>query len=137
MGMVARTWNGVTLDAKINRAAGRSIVGIGVLASVETKRVTHKLTGTLARSVHAAPLMEYHDDDEEEAKDGSDLMLAQENLRATTTPFGPTLEVGSWISYACVEWVGRMHPGVTQGIEMVRGARSDAIVAQAFREEGL
>lgn len=134
--MVARTWEGVGITQKINRAAGRSIIGIGVLGAVETVRVTHKLTGTLARSVHVAPLMKYHDDDEEEAKNGADLML-METPHATQTPIGPVVELGSWISYACVEWVGRMHPGVTQGVEMVRGARADAIVAQAFREEGL
>lgn len=136
MAMVARSWEGLGIAQKIDRAGGRAIVGIGLAAAVETKRVTHRLTGTLMRSVHVAPIGEYHDSDEDEAHT-ADLMLTAENLHATQTPIGQVVEVGSWISYACVEWVGRMHPGVTQGIEMVRGGRSDAIVAQAFREEGL
>lgn len=137
MAMRSRTWNGLTIQHKIDRAAGRAIVGIGVLASVETKRVTHKLTGTLARSVHAAEPMEYHDGDEDEAKNGTDLMMNVGELHAAHTSFGQVIEVGSWISYACAEWVGRGHPGVTQGLEVSRGARADAIVRQAFIEEGL
>lgn len=135
--MVSRTWNGLTIQSKIDRAAGRAIVGVGVLASVETKRVTHKITGTLARSVHAAEPMEYHELDEQDAAGGADLMENVGELHAGKIPFGRVIEVGSWISYACAEWVGRGHPGVTQGLEVTRGARTDAIVKQAFIEEGL
>lgn len=135
--MVSRTWNGLTIQSKIDRAAGRAIVGVGVLASVETKRVTHKITGTLARSVHAAEPMEYHESDEQDAAGGADLMENVGELHAGKIPFGQVIEVGSWISYACAEWVGRGHPGVTQGLEVTRGARTDAIVKQAFIEEGL
>lgn len=135
MGMTARTWNGITIAQKIERAGGRAIVGIGVAAAVETKKVTHVLSGTLRRSVHAAPPNEFHDDDERGAEH-ADLMIGS-TPHSAPSKFGPVIEVGSWISYACVEWVGRMHPGVTQGVEMVRGGRADMIVAQAFREEGL
>jgi hypothetical protein len=137
MAMVSRTWNGLTLQHKIDRAAGRAIVGIGVLASVETKRVTHKVTGTLSRSVHAAEPMEYHESDEVDAAGGADLMMDAGQLHAAKTYVGRVIEVGSWISYACAEWVGRGHPGVTQGLEVSRGVRADNIVKQAFMEEGL
>lgn len=137
MGLVARTWNGLAVKDKINRASGRSIVAIGVGAATETKRVTHVLTGTLRRSVHTAPATDFHDSDEAEALDGSDLLMNSHNLRPSQTPIGPMIEVGSWISYAAAEWVGRMHPGVQQGVEAMRGHKSDVIVAAAFREEGL
>lgn len=137
MPMVARSWNGLEIEAKINRAAGRAIVGIALVAAVETKKVTHVLSGTLRRSVHAATVGEFHDDDENAAQGGQDLSIGTEAHAVSIGGVAQVVEVGSWISYACVEWVGRMHPGVTQGVEMARGARADAIVAQAFREEGL
>lgn len=138
MALVSRRWDGLTLLERINRAGGRSIVGIGLAVSRETKIVTHvwKNDGTLRRSVHVSPLKTFHDDDEHRAKT-ADLLTTSFETQATPTPYGPAVEVGSWVSYACVEWVGRKHPGVTQGLEVVRGVQADAIVAQAFREEGL
>lgn len=136
MGLVARSWNGLVVKDKINRAGGRSIIAISVGAATETKRVTHVLSGTLRRSVHTAPATEFHDNDEDEALSGNDLLMDSHSLRATQTPIGPMMEVGSWISYAAAEWIGRNHPGVEQGVEAMRGAKSDLIVAAAFREEG-
>ena len=130
------------IQDKVNRASGRAIVGIGVAVAIETKLVTHVISGTLRRSVHAAPegyeveFGRYGAGDEEMAQQG-DLMMIYGPPSPTPTPFGPVIEVGSWLPYACAEWVGRGHPGVTQGLEMVRGRRADLIVAQAFREEGL
>lgn len=137
MALVARTWNGMTILDQINRAGGRAIVGIGVGTAIETKRVTHVLTGTLRRSVHAAPPIENHGADQDEAEVGTDLLMSSTNLLPTPGPLGPMIEVGSWIVYAHCEWVTRGHPGVTQGLEAMRGAPANMIVAQAFREEGL
>jgi len=133
---VAKTWNGLDFLARLDRAAGRSIVAIGVNVAVETKRITHKQSGTLARSTHAAPRSANHNSDEGLAQAG-DLMSMGGTPKAEHSEFGPAIEVGSWLPYACVEWVGRAHPGLQQGLEAVRGARADAIVAQAFAEEGL
>jgi hypothetical protein len=134
---MARNWNGITLQEKIDRAAGRAIVGIGVAVATETKRVTHRITGTLVRSVHAATAGYEGAADDEAQAPTQDLMLVHGPPMPLETPIGPAVEVGSWLPYACVEWVGRMHPGVTQGLEMVRGVRADSIVRQAFLEEGL
>lgn len=136
MPMVARTWNGMELQDRLHRAAGRSIIGIGQAIAVETKRVTHVMEGTLKRSVHAAPAG-YDGSGDEDLAESSDLMLLLGAPQAVIGPLGATLEVGSWLPYACVEWVGRQHPGVTQGLEVVRGHHADSIVFQAFREEGL
>lgn len=136
MPRVTTTWYGDEFLMRMNRAAGRSIVGIGVAAAIETKRVTHVQEGTLRRSVHAAPLSADHSGDLNTSKT-QDMMATGDVPEAEESEFGPLIELGSWLDYACVEWVGRAHPGVTQGLESVRGARSDAIVARAFFEEGL
>jgi hypothetical protein len=133
---VTKTWNGLTFLERLNRASGRAIVGIGMQVAVETKRVTHVDTGSLRRSVHAAPPSADHGGDEG-ASGAADMMMMSQGVKAENSVMGPIIEVGSWLDYACVEWVGRSHPGVTQGLEAVRGARADAIVAQAFIEEGL
>jgi hypothetical protein len=139
MGMVAKNWNGPSIEARINRAAGRAIVGIGMAVAVETKVVTHVVSGNLRRSVHAAPVR--YTDAEADVRNVevgyADLMLLYGPPPPTYTKLGPAIEVGSWLPYACVEWVGRMHPGVTLGLEAVRGMRADRIVYTAFKAEGL
>lgn len=135
MARVVREWNGPEILRRSNRAAGRGIIGFAVLVSRETKIITHKMSGTLARSVHAAPAhYELGESDEKAAESGMDLGMVVPS--PTHTPIGPAVEVGSWVSYACVEWVGRGHPGVTQGLEAAR-PRADAIFLQAYKEEGL
>lgn len=133
---MARTWEGLTFQARSHRAAGRAIIGMGMAVSADTKRLTHRISGTLARSVHAASPGVDHDADENEAI-STDLMMSRGFLVPTQTAEGPTIEVGSWLPYACAEWIGRNHPGITQGLEGVRGARATALVMQAFREERL
>lgn len=136
---MARNWNGMTLEHKVQRATARAIVAIGVNVAVDTKRLTHRISGTLVRSIHAAPAEEEHDEERElrEAQGGTDLLFGSGMIHPHETPFGPAIEVGSWLPYACVEWIGRNHPGITQGLEMNRGMKSHAIVSEAFREEGL
>lgn len=109
--------------------------------AVETKTVTHVISGTLRRSVHAAP-EGYAPNEEKEEQDATpeqnDLMIMYPlAVEEVPTEGGLTLcEVGSWLPYACAEWVGRGHPGVTQGLELAR-PRTDATVLKAFKEEGL
>lgn len=129
-------WRGAELLLRANRAAGRAIVAIGTNVAVETKGVTHVVEGNLRRSVHAAAATADHGLDESEAAT-ADLMLTRGPPEPELTPLGPAVEVGSWLPYACVEWVGRGHPGVTQGLEAVRGERVNAIVRAAFGAEGL
>lgn len=114
-------------------------MGLAVAAAVETKRVTHVQFGTLRRSVHAAPVDYVGDDDitQAEKEDMSAGEFLSTSMVSNPEGAGPTVEIGSWLPYACAEWVGRGHPGVTEGLESVRGARANRIVMQAFREEGL
>lgn len=122
-------------DMQVKRATGRAIVGIGVAVATETKRVTHVQFGDLRRSVHAAPAG--YDGGDDEVQAGRMDLLHEMLPEPDYTPVGPVIEVGSWMPYACVEWIGRGHPGLTQGLEAVRGVRANAIVMQAFREESL
>lgn len=133
--MTSATFAFSEFDLRIKRATGRAIVGIGVAVATETKRVTHVQFGDLRRSVHAAPAGYDGGDDEVQAGRGD--LLHEMVPEPTPSPVGPMVEVGSWMPYACVEWVGRGHPGITQGLEAVRGIRANSIVLQAFREEGL
>jgi hypothetical protein len=132
------SWFGPEIVARINRASGRAIVGIGMAVAVETKVVTHVVSGNLRRSIHAAPVR-YTDAEADlrNVESFADLMLLYGPPPPTRTPLGPAIEVGSWLPYACVEWVGRMHPGITLGLEAVRGQRAHRIVYTAFKAEGL
>jgi hypothetical protein len=134
-----RSWLGDEVTARINRAAGRAIIGVGMQAAVDTKRVTHVISGDLRRSVHVAPVEYEGSEDEGMVADNpsADLLMSTMPQLASPTPLGPAVEVGSWMPYACVEWVGRGHPGVTEGLESVRGMQTDRIIAAAFRQEGL
>jgi hypothetical protein len=125
-------WFGPEIELRMRRATGRAVIAIGVNVAADTKRLTHVISGNLRRSVHTAPA-DY---------DGSgDLKLAKESdipnhLEPTEVPEGAQIQVGSWLPYACVEWIGRGHPRITQGLEMQRGIRSYTIVREAMRQEG-
>jgi hypothetical protein len=143
---MASNWNGLTILERKNRACSRALIGIGMRVAVETKNVTHVISGTLRRSVHAAPSgYSPSEDAEEQLAESTDKGGQQQDLMIyypLTPDQDPTvagltlLEVGSWLPYACAEWVGRGHPGVTQGLELAR-TTNDAVVLQAFVEEGL
>lgn len=138
MAIVKRVWHGEAIKTRVHHAVGRGLIGIGMAVSYETKLVTHVVTGTLRRSVHPAPAFYEAGEVEHKLMEGAEIdlaLLAPEH--ATPTRNGYAIEVGSWMPYACVEWVGRGHPGVTQGLEAVRGTTANFIMSKAFREAGL
>jgi hypothetical protein len=138
---MASNWNGLAILERKDRACSRALISIATQVAMETKTVTHVISGTLRRSVHAAPAG-YAPDEEREEQDATpeqnDLTIMYPlAIEEVPTEAGLTLcEVGSWLPYACAEWVGRGHPGVTQGLELAR-ARTDATVFAAFASEGL
>lgn len=133
---MARSWYGESFRGRVHRACGRAVVTVGTHVAVEAKRVTHVQWGTLRRSIHVAPTG-YDGAGDERAAQGRDLLSSANPETATHTSEGAAVEVGSWLPYACAEWIGRGHPGITEGLEMVRGARVALIVKTAFAEEGL
>lgn len=140
MPKVERQWFGPELEARMQRANARATISMGMYAATFTKEVTHVISGTLKRSVHVAPAGYEPDEQMEEAAaragDLISMFMGVETVQQVGA-FASIIEVGSWLPYACAEWVGRGHPGVTQGVELVRGVMADSIVLKAYREEGL
>lgn len=131
---VKSEWNGEKFAAAARVALGRGLIGIGERVVVLGKEHADVISGTMVRSIHAAPA-EY---------DGS----SDETTAATQDmggqPYKPTMkdeqiiiEVGSWVPYACVEEVSRGHQFMTPAVQEMQGARSNAIMVQSFREEGM
>jgi len=131
-----RSWHGLELEERVQHATGRAIIGIGMAVVVNTKEITHVITGTLRRSTHMAPV-DYDGSGDESAAQTQDMSMLMSSPEVHHDALGASIEVGSWLPYACAEWIGRGHPGITQGVESVRGVRTQRIVAQSFAEEGL
>lgn len=122
--LVRRTWHGDELIARERRANGRAIIGMGEQTSAEMKGVAHVQSGDLKRSIHTA-------------KVGS---MGGINAEAATVRTGKTewtLEVGSWLPYACVENNrGGTHRFADIGWELSE-PNFDGTLQRAWREEGL
>jgi hypothetical protein len=126
-------WNGAEILLRIRRALGRGLVGAGMAAVPEAKILAHRITGTMARSVHLADASHIGQDDEAAAR--------QADIPSVTvpTPRGEidwVLLFGSWVPYACVEEVGRGHQFVTPALDVARSG-AESVMRQAFAEEGL
>lgn len=159
--MPVRTeWDGDMILRKVDRAIGRSVIGIGEHISAEAKVIVHKQTGTLARSIHVAKINGDHELDEELAHGpgkggerpehtppsrvgnplfetvGMDLGLEPVLASEVVHEHSALVEVGSWIAYACVEETGRHHQYMQPAFEMVEPTGWETI-EQAFDEEGL
>ncbi len=126
-------WLGNEQIVQAQRAAGRGLIAIGEHMSVIAKGHADVVTGTMRRSIHTAPAQYDGAGDEDQAK--------QADIPGTTRPTqqGTTqiIEVGSWVPYACVEEVVRGHQFMTPAFQEMQGSASDAIMAQAFMEEGM
>lgn len=132
-------WTGDEVVVAARRALGRGIIAIGENVSVRGKEHAHVISGTMRRSIHVALPSDDHSGDEDAAAGGLDLGETIRPQRPDQQAGGmkQVIEVGSWVPYACVEEVGRNHQFMTPAVQEVQGARSAAIMYQAFREEGL
>lgn len=133
-------WNGLTIQEQANRAKGRGLVGIGMSIATEGKRNADVISGTMRRSIHVAELNYTGGDDLEVSTgtDPEDQSYGPPNITIPTYVGGEAaLEVGSWVPYACVEEVGRGHTFMQPAVEVVQGARAEALMIKAFAEEGL
>ena len=155
-------WDGDELLARVSRAIGRADIAIAERIGWTAKEIVHVESGTLRRSIHAAPAGEFHGNDEVEAHGvgpephhergvylsgipgstrGADLMDTRSMLlhpedATAGHPLIAVMEVGSWVAYACVEETGRHHYYMHPAYEMVAPTGWETI-AQAFAEEGL
>lgn len=128
-------WHGDEIQARAERADGRALVGISEGIAADGKRYADVISGTMRRSIHSAPI-NYIGAGDEDAAAAADLPNAG-FWDVVVDPEGSVLEVGSWVSYACVEEVGRGHQFMTPAVEGWRGPRSDAVMKRAYLEEGL
>lgn len=131
-------WNGANFIEAMHTAVSRAQIAVGSLAVSEQKAVVHRLTGTLARSIHIAPKDYVGESDQAKAAAGLDLQTdgggaAFYNL-PTWVGDDAYLEEGSWIDYACVE--NNRHPYMAAGMDLAI-SRARAIYQQAFAEEGI
>ena len=127
-------WDGREIAARGRRATGRGLIGIGMAVSTEGKRNAHVISGTMRRSIHAAPHGHSGGNDEATAAGGTDIPDTQ---IPSWQGNDAVIDVGSWASYACVEEVGRGHAFMQPAVESVSGPRSVALMTRAFAEEGL
>ena len=91
-------WDGREIAARGRRATGRGLIGIGMAVSTEGKRNAHVISGTMRRSIHAAPHGHSGGNDEATAAGGTDIPDTQ---IPSWQGNDPVIDVGSWVSYAC------------------------------------
>ena len=134
--MYSFDWEGHGISLQVKRAMGRGLIGIGMAVSTEGKRNAHVISGTMMRSIHTAP-HGYSGGNDEASAASSDLGNVSSVSDIGKTGFDSVIDVGSWMSYACVEEVGRGHAFMQPAVESVSGARAVALMTRAFAEEGL
>ncbi len=134
MRLVSSEWHGPEIQKKMQRATGRAVIAIGENVATEAKMIAHVVTGTLRRSIHTAPRGYLGSGDEGAAQSANLSNVGMEGVSYEGA--AALIEVGSWLSYACVEEVGRGHQFITPAVELVR-TRAHSIFQQAVREEGL
>lgn len=119
-----RTWHGDELEARMRRANGRAVVGMGEMTAAYMSEAAHVLSGDLRRSTHAAKVE----------------TMGEQDATASNTRSGPsewTVETGSWLPYACVENNrGGEHRFADIGWQASR-PHHDEVLQAAWREEGL
>lgn len=114
-------WEGGDIRVRFKRAIARGTISVSEQIAARAKVNVHKVTGDLARSIHAA-----------KADTLGDQEMSQQNV---LTEEGTLTEVGSWLAYACVEEVGRGHQYMMPAVEAVRGTTARTFRA-AFKQEG-
>ena len=133
-------WDGAEIELRARRAYGRGTLGIGEAVANDGKRFADVLSGTMMRSIHVAKADYTGGNDEEDAGGGNGSgMDLLESMPCTEPSWGPawaSIQVGSWVAYACVEEVGRGHQFMQPAVELVSGMRAEALMTQAFAEEG-
>jgi hypothetical protein len=119
---VTLDWHGDEIERRFRRALGRATIAVGEGVSNEAKRQVHVQSGDLRRSIHAAAGSNV------EGEPGA----SEENIKTTE---GSLLEVGSWLDYACVEEVGRMHQYMHPAVGIISKTAHLTFV-EAFKQEG-
>jgi hypothetical protein len=122
--------------ARERRANGRAIVGMAVGVAVEMKKMAHVESGDNRRAIHAAAVESMGGREVTEAGADFDAPVADAlNARVGETTW--SVEVGSWMPYACVENNrGGEHRFADLGWELAHPTFEPKL-KRAWREEGL
>ena len=115
------TWNGDEAERRFRRAIGRATIATGEGVSAFGKQFVHVESGDLMRSIHTAV-----------ARTLGEREPNQWNIQDRD---GAVLDVGSWLDYACVEEVGRMHQFMHPAIDAERPF-TETRFRVAFKQEG-
>lgn len=134
--LVHRTWHGPEFIARERRANGRAIVGMAVGVAVEMKKAAHVVSDNLRTSIHAAAVESAGGRTVTTPGSGIDAPLGDMgNARTGETSW--SVEVGSWMPYACVENNrGGEHRFADIGWELSQPTFEPKL-KRAWREEGL
>jgi len=120
-----------------NRAVAKAQVAMARDMILLAKDIVHVITGTLQRSIHAAPLNYLGEGDYARAINGEDLgEMFIDDFNQFMRGRSVEIEVGSWIPYANIEENVRAHHFLLPAFNAVT-AKQEQYYHQAFREEGL
>lgn len=140
MGVTKFTWLGSEVSARTALAENAALVAIAQDVVAGGKMYVHRLTGTLSRSIHAAPVgYEDGEGDRGSAMAGSDLggAFGMSIDMVTQQGNGAAIWAGSWIIYAYIQEIIRGNLYMTQAVDDVSGERAQSHMTQAFAEAGL
>lgn len=123
MTKVKETWHGDEILKRMDRADARAVIGMGNAVAGHMSDAAHAISGDLKKSVHVA-----------RRETMGEIEATQQTVRGGR---GAVIEVGSWLPYACVENSrGGEHRFADIGYQLAE-PEFDAVLLQAWKEEGL
>lgn len=124
-----------TIGPGVRRAYARTSIALANKGVARMKKLVHRRTGTLSRSIHASASEGGHEGDLEVAKDGVAIVevIAPEWLGNNTYD----TYAGSWLPYAAIEAArGGSHDFFTPAVAVVE-REMQRTFKQALKAEGL
>lgn len=127
-------WHGKKVEAKAKRAIESASVQWGVTVAQKAKGIVHRLSGTLSRSLHAAP-------DNYNIDDTAAAMVSTMPLEVGNIPrwvgSKAMVAAGSWIDYAIYEKArGGLHDFLSTPARETNSKYGD-MLRRAFARQGL
>lgn len=128
-------WKGDEITQAVKMAVARAEVAWGVDVAMKAKARAHRLSGTLSRSLHAAP--GNYDKDETKEAQQSELPIVVSGTPSWVSEYVATVAAGSWINYALYEMRrGGAHDFLTAPVTEAEG-EFEGKLKQALAEEGV
>lgn len=121
---IRRTWHGDEIEVRAERAVGRALIGNAEQHARHASEHVHRISGDLARSIHAAMVDTMGDI----PADGENI-IRKDHVR--------TIEIGSWLAYACVEENRGGEHSYMQPAHEFAWRLMGTQLKEAFRQEGL